>query len=96
MPELEKVRREYEGKGVGFVALSLLEVERVPTVAQQLGVQMRLAYAEGEVLGPLGVNQVPSTVFIDARGVIVASVSGERDQDFFERRVRELLKAHAR
>jgi hypothetical protein len=52
---------------------------------------MPVAIAKGETLGPLGTNRVPSTVFIDRRGVIVAAASGERKLTFLEARTRELL-----
>lgn len=49
--------------------------------------------ATGEVLGPLGVREVPSTVFVDARGLIVAAASGPRSQRFLAERARALLEA---
>ena len=92
-PELEAVRSTYESRGVGFLALSLEPDEQlVRRAAQQLGIRMRVAISKDETLGPLGVNQVPSTVFVDAEGRIVAAASGERGRGFFERRVRALLK----
>ena len=92
MPELEKVRQLYESRGVGFLALSL-EPDRaaVRRAALQLGIQMRVATAASESLGPLGVNSVPSTVFLDRDATIVAAVTGVRSQGFFERRVRALV-----
>lgn len=91
MPELEAVRRQFEREGVRFLALSLEPDEQlVLKAAQRLGIEMQVAVAAGEVLSPLGVNQVPSTVFI-RDGTIVAAASGERKRAFFEKRVRELL-----
>lgn len=53
---------------------------------------MQVAIAgDGEMLAPLGVRGVPSTVFIDEHGVIVAAVTGGRERDYFRRRARELL-----
>jgi hypothetical protein len=52
---------------------------------------MPVAIAKGEILAPLGTNQVPSTVFIDRRGVIVAAAIGERKHTFLEVRTQELL-----
>jgi predicted regulator of Ras-like GTPase activity (Roadblock/LC7/MglB family) len=43
------------------------------------------------VLAPLGVNQVPSAVFVSKDGLIVAAASGERKRSFLEKRVKELL-----
>lgn len=93
MPELEKVRAEFEPQGVGFLALSLEPNEQsVERAAAKLGIQMPVAVTEDEVLGPFGVNAIPSTVFVDRNGVIVAAASGARDRGFMERRVRALLE----
>ena len=92
MPELEKVRQQYEAQGIGFLALSLEpNVDLVRQAAARLGIQMRVATASGETLGPMAVASVPSTVFLDRDGIIVAAVTGERSRAFFERRVRALL-----
>lgn len=53
--------------------------------------QGQVAIATGEVLGPLSVREVPSTVFVDARGNLVAAASGPRSRGFLAKRVRELL-----
>jgi hypothetical protein len=59
--------------------------------ARKLDLKLKVALARSEVLAPLGVSQVPSTVFLDREAVIVAAASGERDRSFLERRVQELL-----
>ena len=93
MPALEKVRQKYEPQGVGFLALSIEpDPDLVRAGAKKLGLTMRVAYTEDETLGPLSVNAVPSTVFVNAEGVIVAAASGERKQPFFECRVQALLE----
>jgi hypothetical protein len=92
LPEVEQIRRQYEGKGIHFVALSLeRDSDLVRSAARKMGIQMPVAIAKGETLGPLGASQVPSTVFIDSRGVIVAAASGKRKRSFLEARTRELL-----
>jgi hypothetical protein len=92
LPELEKVRRKFEPRGVRFVALSLEpDRELVERAARKLQIQMPIALAKTETLAPLGVNQVPSTVFINSTGVIVAAASGERSRSFLEARIEELL-----
>jgi hypothetical protein len=87
------VRREFEQRGVGFLAVSIEpNPGRVRRGAERIGIAMKIAISEDETLGPLSVNQVPSTVFVDRQGVIVAAASGPRDRRFFEARVRELLE----
>lgn len=92
LPELDEVRREWEPKGVGFLALSLHpDVADVREFMQRFGVGMKVAIAQDQVLGPLGVTAVPSTVFVGANGRIVATANGARSRGFFERRITELL-----
>jgi hypothetical protein len=91
LPELEALRSTWEPRGVRFIALSLEpDPERVRRGAKEFGVTMPIAIADGEVLAPLKVRQVPSTVFIDAQGVIRMTASGEHDRRFFERRLKQL------
>ncbi len=93
LPELELVRSEFEPRGVQFVALSLeRDPDLVRDAANKLGIRMRVAFAKSEVLAPLGVNGVPSTVFVSADGTIVAAASGERTAKFLKERTRELLR----
>ena len=60
--------------------------------AEQNSIAMTVAISESETLGPLSVNQVPATVFVDRQGVIVAAASGARGRKFFAKRVRELME----
>jgi hypothetical protein len=41
--------------------------------------------------GPLGVREVPSTLFVDAEGIIAAAASGPRSQRFLAERTGALL-----
>ena len=91
MPELEALRSTWEPRGVRFIALSLEpDAEQVRRGAEDIGVTMPIAIADGEVLAPLRASQVPSTVFIDAQAVIRMTASGERDRRFFARRLEQL------
>lgn len=63
----------------------------VAEAAKRMGIQMEIAVAQSELLAPLGVRALPSTVFVSADGRIVAAATGARDAAFFERRVRELI-----
>lgn len=55
------------------------------------GISMPVAITEQETLGPLAVRMIPSTVFVDEKGIIVAAASGERSRAFFQKRVEDLL-----
>jgi hypothetical protein len=85
---------QYGAQGVGFLLVSLETREAlVRRAMEEWSLQGQVALATGAVLGPLSVRAVPSTVFVDARGSIVAAATGPRSQSFLARRVRELLEA---
>ena len=77
---------------MGFLAVSI-EPDRnqVARAAERVGLTMTVAISRNETLTPLFVNQVPSTVFVNEDGIIVAAASGERSRGFFERRTKALL-----
>ena len=60
-------------------------------VVATLGIGLPVAITRDEILAPLGVRAVPSTVFVSADGTVVAAASGVRNERFFEERVRALL-----
>lgn len=92
MPELERLRPRYEAQGIAFLAVSLeTDPGLVRSAADSLGLRMPIALAQGEVLGPLGVRALPSTVFVDPDGVMVAAATGERGGRFLENRLRGLV-----
>ncbi len=77
---------------MGFLAVSIEpDREEVASAAARLGLTLTVAISRQETLTPLFVNQVPSTVFVDKDGIIVAAASGERSRGFFERRTKALL-----
>lgn len=59
--------------------------------AARMRIGLDVAVTRDEVLGPLGVRAVPSTVFVSADGTVVAAASGVRSEKFFEERVKALL-----
>jgi hypothetical protein len=77
---------------VGFLALSLEpDAKRVATAAREMELSLPIALARGEMLGPLGVRAVPSTVILDANGSVAAVASGARKRAWFTARLRELV-----
>ncbi len=94
MPEIEKVRAEYEPKGLGFLALSLdSNSARVKDRAVELGLNMKVATVEW--VQPNDFHVVPSTLFVDAAGNVVDTAEGPRDRAYFEAKAKELLKGSA-
>jgi hypothetical protein len=83
---IDAVKQRLQMPVLGFVALSLdTDEDAVLEAASRAEVDSALAIAVGETMGPLGLRQLPSTVFIDAKGVIVASCNGECDETAIEK-----------
>lgn len=82
---------------MGFLAITLEPREsRVRDAVATMGLEMAVAIAQGELLGPLRVSAVPSTIFVTAEGRIAATASGYRSPAFFEERIEELLEGSGR
>ena len=77
---------------MGFLALSIEpDAQLVLAASQHFDIGAKVAIARSEALGPLGVNQVPSTVFLRADGILNAVASGPREAAWFEKRIVEIL-----
>lgn len=59
--------------------------------AQAANLGARVAIAKSEVLGPLGVTQVPSTVFLRKDGILNAVISGPAEKAWLDKRIQEIL-----
>lgn len=96
LPQVEALHTRWAEKGVRFLALSLEpDSEQVEAKARELNLSMEVAIARSEVLGPFGVNQVPSMAFLNPDGVINAVGTGFKDSAWLERRLAELQPAPA-
>src|ERR1043166_378022 len=77
IPEYERVRKEYAGRGVEFVGLTTenprTDAERVRPFARDLKFGFRLAWADRETAIALmnGRNSIPQTYVIAADGTVV-------------------------
>ena len=58
------------------------------TTREPLGLPGEQVY----VLAPLGVNDAPSTLFLDSKGTIVFAANGGRSERFFRKRLNDLLQ----
>ncbi|MBL8957228.1 MAG: TlpA family protein disulfide reductase [Myxococcaceae bacterium] len=82
---LDTLKAKHAAQAVGFVALSLETDEAlVYAAAEKAEIDSTLAYSD-EVMGPLGLKTLPSTVFLDASATIVASLAGEGDEATLEK-----------
>jgi len=64
---------------------------RVRQAVNRLGISMPVAIAQGGVLAALSVQYVPTTLFIDPDGQIVAKVTGQHSYESLRERARALL-----
>jgi thiol-disulfide isomerase/thioredoxin len=93
VPALEEVRAEFEPKGVGFLALSVVpEPATTRDWAKEMGIATTVAVASGPILDPLGVRGTPSTLIVDKSGRIVVLAQGKRSRRFFAARLREVMQ----
>jgi hypothetical protein len=91
LPELDKLAQQYQGR-VRFLAVSLnADRRRIRVSAQQLRLHLPLAAAESELLGPLGLETVPATFLVDARGTMVARIQGIASAETLSRKLDALL-----
>jgi hypothetical protein len=83
---LDALKARFRSRGIGFLALSLEADEAdVFDAAAHAEVDSTLAVAQGEAMGPLGLKEVPSTVLLDERATIVATLTGLHDEAELER-----------
>jgi thiol-disulfide isomerase/thioredoxin len=82
IPEYEKVRREYAGKDVEFIGLTVedprYESERVKKFLREVSFGFRLGWADNELARSItnGRRSVPQTMVIDPDGRIVSHWDG--------------------
>jgi len=93
LPQMEALHQKWSEQGVRFLALSLEpDTAQVEQAARDFDLSMTVAIAKSEVLGPFGVNQVPSVAFLRADGIINAVGTGYQKTDWLERRLAELVQ----
>jgi len=97
VPEYEKVRKEYSGRGVEFIGLTTEDPKtaaaRVNKFVRDLNFGFRLGWADRELARTLmnGETAIPQTLVIDAEGRVIkhwtgysAGRSGDRLRDTIE------------
>jgi hypothetical protein len=94
LPELNKVSTELAGTSIRFLAVSLdWDTRRVRVAMERLKLTLPIATAESELLGPLSLDTVPATVFIDASGRVVARLNGTGSKAALKAQAEQLLPA---
>lgn len=94
MPDLDELQDRYAPQGLVILGLSLDDdgTQPVRRFVQGLRVKFRMALASDRVLALYGpIRSVPTTVFINRKGMVVRRVVGYLDRDTMESFVRELF-----
>ena len=95
MRQLEPVYRKYKGKGLTILAVNVRQDRE--TAAAFVG-KLNISYntlldLEGEVARSYGVNGLPTTFIIDAKGVLRSRILGESTPETFEQAVRAAMNS---
>ena len=93
MKGIEPVYRAYRGRGVEILAVNAgQERKNVADFMAKLGVSYpALVDENADVARRYGVVGLPTTFFVDGRGVVRAKIVGEADAARFEQTLKEIL-----
>jgi peroxiredoxin len=94
MKAIEAVYQRHKGKGLEVFAINAgQERPAVAAFISKLGVTYPVLLDESASIAKrYGVVGLPTTYFVDAKGVVRGKVIGEADEAIFERHALELLK----
>jgi peroxiredoxin len=97
MKAIEPVYRAYRARGFEMLAVNAgQDRETVAAFVGKLGVSYpALVDASAAIARQYGVTGLPTTFFVDSRGVVRAKIVGEADAATFERAVAALFKEGA-
>ena len=86
--------QEIAGTPVHFLAVSLdADTRHVRVAMEKLKLTLPVATPEAELLGPLNVESVPATIFVDASGQVVGKLGISTKAEFKEQAQRLLPPA---
>ncbi|ADO73932.1 TlpA family protein disulfide reductase [Stigmatella aurantiaca] len=98
MPSLVKLAKEYEGKGLAFVAASRDDAEIAPRVVDDF-VKRHLpdlgpyvVYASDEIARAYRVEALPTLYFLDRDGKVTDAVRGSMSEAAIRQRIERALK----
>jgi len=94
MKDIEKVYQRLKPRGLEVIAINAGQDRKtVAAFMQKIGVSYpALLDEESAIAKSYGVVGLPTTYFVDARGVVRVKLIGESDEAGFERAALELLK----
>ena len=81
----------WEPEGVGFLAVSVVaERARVEAEVKRLGFDLPMAVTTGNLLEAVGIDGVPTTLFVSRQGRIVGIAEGAISAGALERAISEI------
>jgi peroxiredoxin len=94
MKAIEAVWQRHKSKGLDVIAINAgQDRKRVEAFVQKIGVTYPALLDErSKIAKQYGVVGLPTTYFVDAKGIVRAKLIGEADEATFERHALELLK----
>lgn len=95
MPELVKLQREYEARGLQVIGVAVPRYRRaaVRRAARRLNLNYPVLYGSRDLVAAYDAGEVlPTTVVIDREGKVRARILGILEPDEFEQSVRPLLQ----
>ena len=94
MKAIESVYQRHRGQGLEVLAInSGQDKPAVAAFIKKIGVSYpALLDEQSKIARSFGVVGLPTTYFVDARGIVRGKIVGEGDEATFERQVVELLK----
>ncbi len=94
MPHLDKIQEQFRDQGLVVVGLSVDDdsPQQVRRFADKMGLRFRIGMANEAVLDDYGpIRSIPTTFFINRRGVVVRRVVGYVDHETMEGFAREII-----
>jgi cytochrome c biogenesis protein CcmG, thiol:disulfide interchange protein DsbE len=94
MKQIEAVYQRHKDKGLQVIAINAGQDRKtVAAFVQKIGISYPALMDErSKIAKQYGVVGLPTTYFVDAKGIVRAKVIGEADEATFERHALELLK----
>jgi cytochrome c biogenesis protein CcmG/thiol:disulfide interchange protein DsbE len=94
MKAIESVYQRHQGKGLEVLAINAgQDKATIEAFIKKVGITYpALMDEKSNIARSYGVVGLPTTYFVDAKGVIRAKIIGEADEATFERQVLEMLK----